>query len=756
MALPHAPDSEEVLRAACSGNIKLFKTKQLDDGRGLARTVAEAKDVNERGALFFAAHQGKLELCKYLVEKLKIDVNELDVDGQNPVLHAARQGHTATVKYLIEKGADPAILSAKGTALHNAVGKALMWACSLGREDAVRVLLEHHANVHPKTNNLLPLASAVAANSLPCVELLVKDDIGALDGTHVKARLPHGQEILYIDRKGYPTQNIFVVDFDMCFTSALTGWEGSAHGSHIFREALHRQELNFPHPLKNKYYLVDSRYSHIKGYMASYRGYNMRNIVERTLNVWKSRWPILRDMPYYNIDTQRDIVIVIMASHNYIRKKCNVDNAFQMAENERYIPSVDFDVGTTLMANNIDGKNVSEESNVHWVGLRDMIANDIWAKVYVKPSEATPWRDDEATLLFNAADNGNAEIIKCLLQAGGDPNIIDEHGNKPIQVAAIRCNRAAVKVLLPVTQRILSVPEWSVDGVIEFMQYGYRRRQLDGLFEYMDSYYYSTRVLDLSFCKINCCCFCYSVRDSVAFKYCWKAQKLGGKQRSQEKLLFQRKIFPRLLLKQGRKLQMKRRQEKRNLRRKLKMKRRREKSNLRRKLQMKRQREEEFKKKATDVKARREEECKKNTADAKARREEECKKKAADAKARGEEAFKKKDFAMAVGYYTQGSLVFADNLQAINFDPTDSTLFSNRSLCWIRLGEAEHALCDAKACRKLGPDWAKAYYREANVFYEGLQIDPRSKELVTAFRESIEADRRFHGMSEKNLSSSKS
>ncbi|KAF3682890.1 putative ankyrin repeat domain-containing protein 17-like isoform X2 [Capsicum annuum] len=197
MALPHAPDSEEVLRAACSGNIKLFKTKQLDDGRGLVRTVAEAKDVNERGALFFAAHQGELELCKYLVEKLKIDVNELDVDGQNPVLHAARQGHTATVEYLIEKGADPAILSAKGTALHNAVGKghidcvklllskgvddlqsygrtALMWACSLGREDAVRVLLEHHANVHPKTNNLLPLASVVAANSLPCVELLVK------------------------------------------------------------------------------------------------------------------------------------------------------------------------------------------------------------------------------------------------------------------------------------------------------------------------------------------------------------------------------------------------------------------------------------------------------------------------------------------------------------------------------------------------------------------------------------------------------
>lgn len=52
------------------------------------------------------------------------------------------------------------------------------------------------------------------------------------------------------------------------------------------------------------------------------------------------------------------------------------------------------------------------------------------------------------------------------------------------------------------------------------------------------------------------------------------------------------------------------------------------------------------------------------------------------------------------------------NLQAIDFDPTDATLLSNRSLCWIRLGQAEHALADAIACKALKPDWPKAYYRE--------------------------------------------
>lgn len=52
------------------------------------------------------------------------------------------------------------------------------------------------------------------------------------------------------------------------------------------------------------------------------------------------------------------------------------------------------------------------------------------------------------------------------------------------------------------------------------------------------------------------------------------------------------------------------------------------------------------------------------------------------------------------------------DVQAIDFDPSDATLLSNRSVCWIRLGQAEHALTDAKACRALRPDWPKACYRE--------------------------------------------
>jgi tetratricopeptide (TPR) repeat protein len=50
--------------------------------------------------------------------------------------------------------------------------------------------------------------------------------------------------------------------------------------------------------------------------------------------------------------------------------------------------------------------------------------------------------------------------------------------------------------------------------------------------------------------------------------------------------------------------------------------------------------------------------------------------------------------------------------QATELDPNDAAVLSNRSLCWLRAGQAERALEDAKACRALRPDWAKACYRE--------------------------------------------
>ncbi|XVF01960.1 hypothetical protein REPUB_Repub04eG0134700 [Reevesia pubescens] len=279
---------QNFLNAACTGNLDLLKkiAAQLDKGKGRAKTMADIKDANKRGAIHFAAREGMTEVCKYLLEELKLDVDTKDEDDEMPLLHAPRQGHTLTAKYLLEHDANPAIPSDLGaTALYHAAGIGniellksipakgvevdsqsdsgthLVWAAGHAQHDAVKVLLDHHANPNAETeDNITPLLSAVAAGSLACLDLLIQAG----------------------------------------------------------------------------------------------------------------------------------------------------------------------------------------------------------AKMNVIAGGATP--------LHIAADNGSPELINSLLKAGADPNFLDEDGQKPIQVAAARGQRQAVEILFPLTSRIDSIPEWTVDGVLEYMQ----------------------------------------------------------------------------------------------------------------------------------------------------------------------------------------------------------------------------------------------------------------------------------------------
>nr|XP_043638653.1 uncharacterized protein LOC122609778 isoform X2 [Erigeron canadensis]XP_043638655.1 uncharacterized protein LOC122609778 isoform X2 [Erigeron canadensis] len=155
---------------------------------------------------------------------------------------------------------------------------------------------------------------------------MFKDCIGAIDGTHVMASVREHEQPKYIGRKCYATQNIMAAcDFNMCFTFAWAGWEGTSHDTRIFNEALRRPKVNFPCPTGDKYYVVDAGYPNTRGYLAPYKGTNiryhipefrhgktaasraprgakeifnhrhssLRNVIERTFGVWKARWEIL-------------------------------------------------------------------------------------------------------------------------------------------------------------------------------------------------------------------------------------------------------------------------------------------------------------------------------------------------------------------------------------------------------------------------------------------------------------------------------
>ncbi|KAL5581150.1 hypothetical protein UlMin_013592 [Ulmus minor] len=113
------------------------------------------------------------------------------------------------------------------------------------------------------------------------------DCIGAINGTHIRAKIPMNEQISYIGRKGFPTQNIMAVcDFDMLFTFVY--------------------------------------------------------VIERCFGVWKARRRILANMPPYKFDSQVAIVIASMILHNFIRREAIADIEFEShEENKDHVPDND-------------------------------------------------------------------------------------------------------------------------------------------------------------------------------------------------------------------------------------------------------------------------------------------------------------------------------------------------------------------------------------------------------------------------------
>ncbi|RLM99280.1 hypothetical protein C2845_PM06G33130 [Panicum miliaceum] len=113
-------------------------------------------------------------------------------------------------------------------------------------------------------------------------------------------------------------------------------------------------------------------------------------------------------------------------------------------------------------------------------------------------------------------------------------------------------------------------------------------------------------------------------------------------------------------------------------------------------------------------------------------------KRIADAKSQGKEAFAKGEYLAAIYFYCL----------AMEKDPLDATLLANRSLCWLRLGEGDRALLDARECKMMSPHWSKAWYHEGaalsllkdykgavDAFVQALKLDPASEEIKKALRQ---------------------
>ncbi|KQK13792.2 hypothetical protein BRADI_1g12530v3 [Brachypodium distachyon] len=121
--------------------------------------------------------------------------------------------------------------------------------------------------------------------------------------------------------------------------------------------------------------------------------------------------------------------------------------------------------------------------------------------------------------------------------------------------------------------------------------------------------------------------------------------------------------------------------------------------------------------------------------------------KKAELKLLGAKAVKQQDYAGASRIYSK----------AIKLDPEDAAMYSNRSLCHLKSGEAHDALLDANACIRLRPNWPKGYYRKGaafmllkeykeacDAFVAGGKLDPANVDIHEAFWEAVEAMKKDH------------
>uniref|UniRef100_R7W174 Ankyrin repeat domain-containing protein 50 n=1 Tax=Aegilops tauschii TaxID=37682 RepID=R7W174_AEGTA len=180
-----------LLQAVLDGDLRLLKE--------MAGVVAADVGVWAR-ALTVAVMEGRLDICRCLVEDHGVDVNQRTFTGDTPLAISATYGTPAITRYLLDRGADPTLAgqceivelllstgidvdhfdSVYGTALHVAATNA--------QDGSMNILLQHRADPN-KVYRLdsTPLRLAMISESLECVKLLIKAgaDVNKIDYTGV-------------------------------------------------------------------------------------------------------------------------------------------------------------------------------------------------------------------------------------------------------------------------------------------------------------------------------------------------------------------------------------------------------------------------------------------------------------------------------------------------------------------------------------------------------------------------------------------
>jgi DDE superfamily endonuclease len=268
-----------------------------------------------------------------------------------------------------------------------------------------------------------PNAIPAAITRNPKFDTFFNNCIGAMDGTHIEAKVPQAQAAAFRSHKGKLSQNVLAAcDFDkLIFTYVLAGWEGTAHDGAVLEAAFETGGFYIP---AGKYYLGDAGFGLAPYCLTPYRGvryhlrewskandrynkssrlkvltarpqnarelYNLRhaslrNAIERIFGVLKKRFKVLNTPLEHPFEVQVRIVQVLCCLHNIIRlvggdddfdRKWLQENSMNTANGFSKSCASDSEVSNGA----VTFKNITSAQEKAAKKMRDEITEQMWTQ----------------------------------------------------------------------------------------------------------------------------------------------------------------------------------------------------------------------------------------------------------------------------------------------------------------------------------------------------------------------------------------
>lgn len=383
-----------------------------------------AKKYDGMNALMFAAGNDKDDIVKVLIEH-GANVNSTSINGSTPLMLAAQKGNLPTVQ---------ALLSAPRVDINAWDGSgatALMGAIRFGKDDVVKALIGHGADVNITDNaGRRPLIWGVRRGCLTIVKILLSApqiDINAKEATGdtalyvavtqkhadiVEALINHGADINQTYERIKASLNLASPDLLINYLAQRQPNVGDLHKEATWTSAFATSAIPPKTIVKHS---TESLALDTLVEQAQMQGYSLTQI----------SFQVVRDQLLKQELSATQIVKLI--------------NTFSSSPFETALAQ------TLAIAIKLGGYRTNSEHQLIHNALRTsrLIGDYEKSKSQLSPDNINRWQMSGQTLLTRAAQAGDQMLVNMLIKCGASYHLPDQHGNNALH-AAVKAGKWSV------------------------------------------------------------------------------------------------------------------------------------------------------------------------------------------------------------------------------------------------------------------------------------------------------------------------